>query len=245
MRKYRATAATPARLDYGIELVAGLKLFPETAGLAPAFETLNNELDVAHENRRAKRKPLVMARVSVRFANYMVDQTIRSAGKAAEIADGGRRAIIFKAAFPEGVGRVVAPAGKRQIAPTEQLIERITKSKAAGMDAYRAEWLPKLDAALKSLKTAAEAYTAAYTAYVSEFATELALRQAHFVAVDQLMGQVRAAFPGDKAKQDLAFPVMEDEEESVELGANGGGAPAGVAVSSVAAPKELGEARPS
>ena len=217
MRKYRATAATPARVDYGIELVAGLNLFPETTGLAKGFESVNDELDAAHEKRRSKRKLLVMARVTVRFASYTVDQTIRSASKAAEIADGGRRAGIFKAAFPEGVGPVVAPAGKRQIAPTEQLIDRITKSKAEGIEAFRAEWLPKLEAALKPLREAAAAYSDAYGAYVSEFGTELALRQEHFVAVDRLMGQVRAAFPGDRVKQDLVFPVM-DEEDSVEQG---------------------------
>lgn len=220
MRKYRANAATDVRLDYGIELCEGLALFPETASLVPVFAAVNDDLAHAQEARRARRTPLVKARVAIRSGNFKVDTTIRSAAKAAEIADGGRRGPIFKAAFPDGVAAVVAPVGARQIPPTEALIDRIQKSKVPGMDAYRDAWVPKLEADLGGLKNADQAHKDAHKAYVGAFGTELALRQEHFLAVDKIAGAVRAAFPGDKAKQDLVFPVVDEAE------GNGGEEPA-------------------
>lgn len=213
MRKYRASAASPIRVDYGVELIAGLLLFTETSGYAPSFESLNEELDASYTSRQAKRKPLVKARVALRFANYEVDQLIRSAARAAEIADGGRRGPIFQATFPEGVGPVVAPDGARQIPPTAALVDRITRSRVASIDPYRAEWLPKLQAGLAKLQAAAAAYDAARKDYLAAFADELALRQDHLLAVDRLIGLVRAAFPHDRARQDLVFPAVEEGDD--------------------------------
>src|SRR5690349_9678986 len=91
MRRYRPSAATSIRIFYGAELVAGLRLFPETAGYAAPFEALNDQLEAAFEARERKRKPLVVARAGLRFESYQAQQAIRSAARAAEIADGGRR----------------------------------------------------------------------------------------------------------------------------------------------------------
>lgn len=215
MKKYRATAGSPVRVDYGIELAIGLELFPETAGYAAAFRTVNNELETAYEARRASRKPLVEARVALRYANYSVDQLVRSAARGCEIADGGRRGPVFQAVFPDNVNPVVAPAGARQIKPTEELIARITHSKAPGMDAFRTEWLPKLQGGLDSLQAAATAHQSAQKAYLDAFQLEVGLRAEHLLAVDRLIGQVRAAFPRDRTRQDLVFPVV-DEADSVE-----------------------------
>lgn len=210
MRNYRTSAATDARYDYGLALVAGLQYFPETAPLASDFEQLNEEMKQAHTARSALRPALVKARVAVRFANFEVDQLIRTCSKAAEIADGGRRGPVFKAAFPEGVGPVIAPLGARQMKPTEKLLERLEKSKDAAVVAFAAEWMPKIAAVLAKLKAAAEAHTAARKAHDQAFAEEVALRTEHRRSVDRLMGQVRAAFPGDRDRQNIVFPQMDE-----------------------------------
>ena len=76
MRGYRTSAGTEIRLDYGLELAAGLHLFPETASLAPDLDAVNTSLEAAHNARRAKRTPLVKARVALRLANYEADSAI-------------------------------------------------------------------------------------------------------------------------------------------------------------------------
>jgi len=219
VKKYRAKAASDARISYGIELCAGLRIFAETATFASPFEALNDELDAAHTTRRNLRKPLLEKRAAFRFAHYDTDQIIRMIHRAAEIADGGRKnGPIVTFLFPEGLGPVVAPYGMRQIPPTEKLIVDMQRCKLPGSDAFCAEWLPKLQASLTKLKATAEAYKVAHKAHADAFQDEVALRAEHYQAVDKVMGLVRAAFPNDRARQDLIFPVMDDGGEGVENG---------------------------
>lgn len=219
MRKYRADAASTTRIDYGHELTAGLDLFPETAALAPSFEKLTDELNDAFVARRTKRKPLVRARAKLRLANYKTDQEIRSFHAALLIADGGRKGPLTDAMFPEGLGPVVAPAGSRQVKPTRDLIDRLTKSKHKGTDAVRKEWEPKLKGALGDLEGAVAAHTAATGADLDAFRTELSLREEHLLAVDKLAGLVRGAFPNDRTKQDLVFPETSADDDAGEAAA--------------------------
>jgi hypothetical protein len=51
-------------------------------------------------------------------------------------------------------------------------------------------------------------YEAAKAAYDNAFQKELALRAAHFEAVDKVMGFVKFTFPRNREVQDLIFPVM-------------------------------------
>ena len=141
-------------------------------------------------------------------------------GKAAEIADGGRRGPVFNTLFPQGIKPVVAPAGAQQIKPTEELLDRLEKSKNDAVIAFAQEWKPKLKAALDKLSAAADAHKAAQSAYGDKFQEELALRAEHKQSVDKLMGQVRAAFPGDPVKQDLVFPIVEDESAAADDASN-------------------------
>lgn len=216
MRNYRTSAATETRYDYGVELVAGLQSFPETAPLAADFEQLNEELHQAYTARRALRPALMKARVAVRFASFEADTQIRSCSKAAEIVDGGRRGPVFKAAFPGGVGPVVAPVGARQMKPTQALLDRLATSKNPAVGAFGAEWKPKIEPVLAKLGAAAEVHKAARAAYDQAFQEEVALREEHRRYVDRLMGEVRAAFPGDRARQDIVFPQL-DESGSDDL----------------------------
>jgi hypothetical protein len=87
--------------------------------------------------------------------------------------------------------------------------------KVEGSDAFCAEWTPKLEAVLTTLRSTAEAYTLARKTYSEVFQDEVALRAEHYQAIDKLMGLVRAAFPNDRAKQDLVFPVIDDGDGSV------------------------------
>jgi len=214
VRKYRNSADSPTRIDFGVELIAGLNFFPETKGYAASFQQLNDELDTAHTARRAARKPLLEKRAAFRFAQHSTDQTIRMTHRAAEIADGGRRGPLTEALFPDGVGPVVAPFGTRQIKPTEALIDRLTRCKLSAAEAFRTEWKPKLDASFAALSAAAKEQQAARDAYLDAFRAEIALRDEHYMAIDKLMGLVRAAFPRDRARQDLVFPILDDSSES-------------------------------
>lgn len=210
MQNYRTSAGTDTRLDYGMELVAGLQLFPETEGLAPDFEQLNTDLEQAHTARRALRGPLVKARVALRLANFTTDQAIRSCGRAAEIADGARRGPIFNALFPKGVSPVVAPTGARQVKPTEGLIDRLAASKHPAVVPFAAEWKPKLELALGKLTDAVAAHKAARETHENAFRAEVALRDEHRRHIDRLMGETRAVFAGDRGRQDLVFPEMDE-----------------------------------
>ncbi len=217
MKKYRANVASEPRITYGIELCGGLRIFAETTTYAPSFETLNNDLDAAYGTRRNLRKPMLEKRVVFRFAHYTTDQTIRMIHRAAEIADGGRKqGPIAAFLFPEGLGPKVAPYGMRQIPPTEKLVADMKRCKLAGSEAFCIEWLPKLETALGNLQTTASAYKVARTAYLEAFQDELALRADHYQAVDKLMGLVRAAFPNDRVRQDLIFPVVDDSGDSLD-----------------------------
>ncbi|MFO0589007.1 MAG: hypothetical protein U0441_15765 [Polyangiaceae bacterium] len=82
----------------------------------------------------------------------------------------------------------------------------MTKSKHPAVMEFAQEWQPKLAAALSKLQGAADAYKAATKADGDAFLEEVALREQHAHAVDKVMGLVRAAFPKDRAKQDLVFP---------------------------------------
>lgn len=225
MRKYRKDAGTLTRTDYGIGLQAGLQVFPETLPLAPPLGQINDDLDDAHVTRRGLRKGVLQASAALRFANFEVDQMIRMTHHGAQNADGGRRGPITAALFPDGVSAVVDPKGAEQIKPTEELVDRFQRSKLAGVTALGASWLPQIQPALDRLRAAASAHQAATAAYQAAFREEAALRDEHLRQVERIMGLVKAAFPGDRARQDVIFPevargkrVVEDDAEDEDDG---------------------------
>jgi hypothetical protein len=220
MRKYRSNASSTVRFEYGLELVAGLSSFPETAAAAIDFDTVNEALAAEHAKRLALRAPLLRARAKLRFVDHRVDQVIRSAARAAEIVDGGRRGRVAGAIFPEGVRPVVALPGRRQVKPTRDLVDRLENARIAGIDDYRTAWLPKLKAALGEIEGAVYSYDAALAAHDAAFKAEVALREAHHDAVDRIVGLVRAAFPRNRAVQDVIFPPIQEsdaQETATEL----------------------------
>ncbi|MDC3960426.1 hypothetical protein [Polyangium jinanense] len=209
MRKYRHNVSSTVRFEYGVELAAGLSQFPETAAAANDIRTVNDALGAQQDKRRALRIPVVETRAALRFAEFGAERVIRSSLRAAEIEDGGRRGRICACLFPKGLRPVVIPMGKRQVKPLKELVERLQNAKLAGIDDYRAAWLPKLKAALSTLEAAVAAHLEALTAHDEAFKVELALRDAHHDAVDKVIGIVRAAFPRNRELQDVIFPVVE------------------------------------
>jgi hypothetical protein len=216
MRRYRNDAGTPTRTDFGVGLVAGLQAFPETAALAPAFEKLNENLGNAHAARRAGRKQLVKARVALRFAKYEIAQTIRAIHGAAEIADGGRPGPVTEDLFPGGLAAAIAQRGADQIAPAEELLGRFTRTKLHSVISVAERSCPKLRAGIARLKAAAAAHNVTDQNYVRAFKAEISLRSEHARQIDRLMGLVRAAFPFNKAKQDIIFPELRDEPRDAQ-----------------------------
>lgn len=212
MRNYRHSAATAIRIIYGVELAAGLRLSPETEPLADPFDALTDKLDEAHTTRTAAKKPMVRTRAKRRFTAHTMRQCIRSAARAAEIADGGRRGPIFAAVFPGGLKPQLSKGNRKLVTTTTALIDRLTKSKVTGLGPFSAEWSPKLTTALDALTAATTSFDARRGAYHDAFSTEVALRDQHRVEVERIMGQVRTAFPGDADMQDLVFPEPEEEE---------------------------------
>lgn len=211
MRKYRNDASSTVRVEYGIELHAGLSQFVETQDAAADILAVNDALYSQQQSRLALRAPELKARAALRFAEYHVDKIIRSAYRAAEIEDGGRRGRLTATLFPDGLTPVIRPSGRAQSKPTKELIGRLVTTKNPGFDGYRLVWLPKLESALAQLETAMGTHDSVRTAYDEAFKAELALRDAHLEIVDKVMGLVRAAFPRDREAQDVIFPVMANE----------------------------------
>jgi hypothetical protein len=218
MRKYRSNADSITRVDFGVDVIEALRGFTETTAVGDALEKVNENLDASFEARRKQRKPWMRSRAKLRIVEYKLELTIRSSHKAAQLADGGRSGAITDIGFPEGVTPVTVPTGDKQTKTVEDLMSRIQSVKGEGADAYRKEWHPKLKAALAAFTEAQSAYEAARKAYYTAFTEELTLRDDHERQIERAMGQVRAAFPKDTARQNLIFPKAarstdEDAEE--------------------------------
>lgn len=206
MRKYHHKAASPVRVSYGLEVGQGLRSFEETAPLAPPFEEQTLELEQLHLDTTAKDRALVPIRARVRYANYAFDAAARGASKTAEIADGGKRGALFHAIYPDGLGAVVIPSGAGQARAGRKFVDRLVESRAPGADAVRDQWLGRLQDALGGLEESLEARAAAYAELAKARAVEDAAKYDHELAVERLMGHVRAIFPRDRARWDVIFP---------------------------------------
>lgn len=206
MRNYRSNAATDVRLDYGVALVRGLSNFDKTLPLVPDFKALNDGLRAQYDARIALRIPWLEARQDVRFEDLNTDETLRIYQASAKIADGGRVGPISKAVLRDGVTVALAPSGASQLPALNQVIDDLRNARVEGIDAFRDAEMPKLEAQRDKLEAAVTRYQSSRDAYYNAFAIEKGMRDEHRLAVDALMGSVRAAYPGDKRRQDTIFP---------------------------------------
>jgi len=194
------------RVAYSLEVVEGLGFFPETAPFAPPFEEQTLELEQLFLDTMTKDRALVPIRARVRYANFAFDAAARGASKTAQIADGGKRGVLYDTLFPDGLGAVVIPSGTGQAKAGRKFVDRLVESKAAGADSVRDQWLGKLQDSLGALEDALEARAAAYADLARARAAEEAAKYDHELSVERLMGHVRAIFPRDRARWDVIFP---------------------------------------
>ena len=78
----------------------------------------------------------------------------------------------------------------------------------------QAELLAVIDSALAQFDAALTAFADATRAAAEAFATEIMRRDDHRFTLDAVLGQIRAAFPGDRALHDLIVPDSGSESES-------------------------------
>jgi hypothetical protein len=224
MRKYKPQSGSATRVTYGIEVVEGLRYFPETADLASPFAALTTQLETIYLERVARERALVPIRARVRFANYAFDVAVRGAAKTAEIADNGRKGALYKALFPEGLGAVVLPSGEGQAKAGRKFVESLTQSKAPGADQVRDQRLGKLTDAQGGLEESLGARAAAYADVAKARAVEDAAKEDHELAVERVMGQLRTIFPRDRARWDVVFPSVSSRssggDDDAETGAD-------------------------
>jgi len=207
MRKYDAKVGTAARVEFGVDLSEGLKAFPQTAALEPPLTTVNEALDAAFEVRRGKVKLLARVRATLRTSEYLAEQELRTFSRAVEVADGGRRGRLHGRLFPDGLVAALEPRRAQQVRVLAVLIEGVQNVAGSDVESLRTQWLPRLQQAREQLDRRVQEYTAAFAACQEAFRAELRLRLDHERIVDQLIGQVRATFPKDPARQNAVFPV--------------------------------------
>jgi hypothetical protein len=208
MRKYVSSAGSDKRLAFGYELHVGLQQSELTAPLAEPFGQINARLKERKLVREQAEEDQIPARVRLRYADETLDQTFRSAFRAAEIADGGKRGPIARAIFPDGLKSLVVPTGETQLAVSQQFITRAKVCSVPGVAPMLAEWLPRIEQATANFQAALQERDRLATARAVAVAAEEAAREDHERAIDKLMGEVRAIFPKDRRRWDLIFPEL-------------------------------------
>jgi hypothetical protein len=207
-----------ARIDYGIELMAGLAAFPETAPLAVEFTPTQDALVAAFGTRVVLNTAVLRTRAELRIAEFLAEREIRTVSRMLEVFDGARRGPAHNHVLPQGVNPVVAHRRGDQAREMRALVNRLTGCPVRLDPAFVADWVPRFTAATERLEAAVAAYDAAVAAHAGAFAAEKNARAAHVQAIDRIMGQVRAAFPRDPGRQDAAFPPADSRSRSRDDG---------------------------
>ncbi|NUN15688.1 MAG: hypothetical protein HUU55_18845 [Myxococcales bacterium] len=207
MRKYRNDATTEPRIEFGIELAEGLRLFPETEEHAAVVDQATDALDNVAMERRKLKKPRLKARVKLKFEGYLTDTMLRQVSNEAQSADGGRRGPVFDTLYPDGLSAAVDPAGTQQLPATQAVFSRMMLSNHPNLTTFKQKWEPAFKDRIAALTAAIDAYTAINQQDANLFAIEMAARDDHGLLVDKIAGLVRAAFPNDRNKQDIIFPA--------------------------------------
>lgn len=218
MRNCRTNASSEERYAWGLELIAGLSQVKETSGFAEPLRAINDRVKACGDARKQAELALIPARVEVRHAEYAVDQLLRTLAKAAEVADGGRRGTTFSALFPEGLGPAVTPSGASQVALTAQFATRAKSARAPGIERITSEWLPRLEELNGKLDAALKKRDLQNAAVFAARATESVANEEHLIAVDRVIGEIRALFPKDRDRQEVFFPLASTRTASTDAG---------------------------
>jgi hypothetical protein len=206
MQLYSVRATSQARVEWGLEAIVGLGQSPETKPLIPVVVAANEKVQAAMQVRQQSENAAIGPRVAVRFADYYVDQQLRSTWRACEIADGCPRGPIASALFPDGLSPLVAPSGPGQAVATQQFLIRARACRVAGAKPVLEEWIPRVEDALARLTSALQAREVAFATRAAALAAEDAARLDHLITMDKLGSEVRALYPKDRKRVDLVFP---------------------------------------
>jgi hypothetical protein len=85
------------------------------AALATKLAAANDNLAKAQNAYGDSVTAMIPVRVDVRFADYVADEGVRSAQRAAEVADGKKAGKISSLLFPLGITPIVRPVGETEV----------------------------------------------------------------------------------------------------------------------------------
>jgi len=207
-RKINPSAATHVCLQQAEEIVIRLTLLDECKHLAAPVRTATSALEAAQGRRMAAEKALLPLRVQLSFADYGWDRTVRSMAKVAEAALGAKNSPAYRELFRESYSPLVTPTGPSQQKVAEDFIARLGLCKLPESMKLAEEWRPKLQQAAATLAAALTARAQAEATLSAARADEQMCKQDLNRTVDKTIGEIRALFPGDRKRQDLAFPKV-------------------------------------
>ncbi|TKD09386.1 hypothetical protein [Polyangium fumosum] len=184
-------------------MLAKFQDVPALNGLAAKLETATKLLLATQDAYDAKVKALIVLRVEVKFTDLLADRAIRIALKRAEIEDGKAGGKIVSMLFPSGSTPIIKPVGGTQVQEMRALEGRYAEvggiypaaaDEGQKIEALRVRYEQALDARRMGMEAAAQARAARNLAK-EEFLDVFA----------EIANRIKAAFPRDKATQDLFF----------------------------------------
>ncbi|AKF06712.1 hypothetical protein [Sandaracinus amylolyticus] len=144
---------------------------------------------------------LVEPRGRVRLVDVRADEIVKSVQRAC--ADAG----VASSVFPEGVTPIVKPVGPSEVAALVVLSARIAATSSwAERDVQRA----RIDAIQADYQAALDARAAARVATVQARALRDDAKESFLDVYAAVAGQIKAAFPRDRARQEAFFDRIRD-----------------------------------
>jgi hypothetical protein len=209
MQNYRDNAAPIVRVTYGDELVARAQALYPANTFAAALAQLDDEMfeqviAILRSQRKAGQE-----RGKVGVAEFLLEQEVRRTLTRCEDQDGGRGGYVAGLVFPDGLKDEVQPQGQGQADATAELLTRMRNTRDERAQAVVQTSLPAVEQGLTQLQDALRARDAADAETAGLYDAVQGLGQQHRTQVDAAIGLVRAAFPGDRRKQDAIFPESE------------------------------------
>ncbi|MDC3960077.1 hypothetical protein [Polyangium jinanense] len=176
---------------------------PALDGLAAKLEAATSLLLATQDAYNARVKALIVVRVEVKFTDLLADRAVRLSLKRAEIEDGKPGGKIVSMLFPSGSTPIIKPVGSTQVQEMRALEGRYAEvggmypaavDEAQKITTLRIRYEQALDARRMGMESAAQARAARNLAK-EEFLDVFA----------EVANRIKAAFPRDKATQDLFF----------------------------------------
>ncbi|MBI3722347.1 hypothetical protein HY251_00095 [bacterium] len=181
MKQIESTASAQAHRRAARFHVRACKRYPDTKPLAEATTPLMKKVKETDREWDDAEEDEMDSLADVLLADNETDDLLRDLHGAAEKADrADPKLAITKALFPDGLGEEVAPRGAKEAKPLARVKGRLAEKKWEHSLVAK-EFLPKLDAASKTLDDAAKAHESAKkatdVAHAKADAAKTALRE--------------------------------------------------------------------